>query len=458
MYAASAAEQTERERARAHKAREQAPVATWQATATLRSPAGHAQQQAFIDSPAKRKVVRAGRRGGKTVGTAILACQAFLNGKRVLYGAPTQEQIDRFWEECKNALRAPIDAGVLYKNETRHIIELPGTEQRIRAKTAWDADTLRGDYADVLILDEFQLMQEDTWGVVGAPMLLDHDGDAIFIYTPPSMRTIAHSRATDPYHAAKMFQKARQDTTGRWAAFHFSSHENPHISESALAELTGDMSALAIRQEIMAEDIEDVPGALWQRSVIEAKRVTKAPTLQRVVIAIDPSATSGGDEAGVIGAGVGMCDCKGTPELHGFVLDDSSLQGSPRTWAAAAVTAYHKLHADSLVAEDNNGGEMVDVTISTIEHAPPVKRIHASRGKHTRAEPVSTLYEQGKVHHVGTFAKLEDEQCSWLPGMSSPNRMDALVWAITELMIGSSGQQIMSYYLNKAKEAKDGVS
>lgn len=413
--------------------RRRSVASPWQATATLRSPDGHAQQLAFIDSPAKRKVVRAGRRGGKTVGTAILACRAFLAGKRVLYGAPTQEQIDRFWEECKNALRAPIDSGVLYKNETRHIIELPGTEQRIRAKTAWDADTLRGDYADVLILDEFQLMQEDTWGVVGAPMLLDHDGDAIFIYTPPSMRTIAHSRATDPYHAAKMYQKAKADTTGRWAAFHFSSHENPHISESALAELTGDMSALAIRQEIMAEDIEDVPGALWKRSDIERLRVTKAPDLTRIVTALDPSATSGGDEAGVITAGIGECSCRGESEIHTFVLDDSSLQGSPRAWAGAGVTAYHKFHADALVAEDNNGGEMVEVTVSTIPNAPPVRRIHASRGKHTRAEPVSTLYEQGKVHHVGTFARLEDELCSWLVGMDSPNRMDALVWAVTEL-------------------------
>jgi hypothetical protein len=197
---------------------------------TVRLPRPHARQLAFIDSPAKRKVVRAGRRGGKTVGVAIYAVEQFLAGRRVLYGTPTQDQIDRFWEECKRALREPIDAGVFYKNETRHIIELAGTEQRIRAKTAWDADTLRGDYADVLILDEFQLMHEETWGVVGAPMLLDNDGDAVFVYTPPSLRTIQHSRASDPYHAAKLFQRAKQDTSGRWAAFHFSSHDNPHIS------------------------------------------------------------------------------------------------------------------------------------------------------------------------------------------------------------------------------------
>jgi terminase large subunit-like protein len=419
----------------------------------LRRP--HPRQLAFIDSPAKRKVVRAGRRGGKTVGVAIYAVEQFLRGRRVLYATPTQDQIDRFWEECKRALRAPIDRGVFYKNETRHIIELAGTEQRIRAKTAWDADTLRGDYADILILDEFQLMQEDVWGVVGAPMLLDNDGDAVFIYTPPSMRTIQHSRATDPYHAAKMHARAEADTTGRWAAFHFSSHANPHISTAALAEITGDMSSLAYRQEIEALDIEDVPGALFRRVWIESKRVTKAPDLSRIVVAIDPSATSGGDEAGVITGGVGMCDCKGTPELHGFILDDASVQGSPRMWAAAGVTSYHKFNADCLVAEDNNGGEMVEVTISTIPNAPAVKRIHASRGKVTRAEPVSTLYEQGKVHHVGTFTKLEDELCSWLTGMASPNRLDALVWALTELMLGqvSGAEWVRRYTAATTKEA-----
>jgi phage terminase large subunit-like protein len=191
------------------------------------------------------------------------------------------------------------------------------------------------------------------------------------------------------------------------------------------------------RQELNAEDLEDVEGALWQRVLIERLRVVKAPDLERIVVAIDPSATATGDEAGIITAGIGWCACKGQPERHGFVFSDDSVQASPKAWAASGVTAYHKFDADMLVAEDNNGGEMVEVTISTIKHAPPVKRIHASRGKRTRAEPIAMLYEQGKVHHVGAFPKLEDELCSWVPGDDSPNRLDALVWAITELLIGS---------------------
>lgn len=217
----------------------------------------HDAQSPFVTSEAKRIIVKAGRRGGKTVGAAIRAVRRFNKGRRVLYAAPTSEQTDAFWFEVCRSLAEPIADGVLYKNETERIIEVPGTKQRIRAKTAWNADTLRGDYADDLILDEWQLMNEDTWERVGAPMLADNDGDAIFIYTPPSLYSTSVSKARDPRHASKMFAKAKEDDTGKWAWFHFSSHENPHISESGLAELTSDMSLTAYRQEILAED-EDI--------------------------------------------------------------------------------------------------------------------------------------------------------------------------------------------------------
>lgn len=401
-------------------------------TVTLRRP--HQQQAAFIESKAKRKAVRAGRRGGKTVGVATLACKALLKMRRVLYAVPTQEQIDRFWFECKRALIDLIDAGVLYKNETRHILEFPGTEARIRAKTAWNADGLRGDYADLLILDEWQLMNEDAWEVVGAPMLLDTNGDAVFVYTPPSFRTAGMSKAHDLRHAAKLFAKARADTSGRWAAFHFGSQDNPYLSSEALDEIAKDMTSLAYRQEILAEDIDEVPGALWTRAGIERMRVVKAPDLYRIATAIDPSATSSGAEAGIMTGGVGLCDCRGKAEPHGFLLSDDSVQASPEQWANGAVTAYHKHGADTLIAESNNGGEMVRVTIGTVPGAPAVKLIHASRGKYTRAEPVSLL----PIHLVGSFPRLEDELCTWIPGMASPNRLDAFVWLYTELMLGGT--------------------
>jgi hypothetical protein len=229
----------------------------------------HPEQKRFIYSKAKRKVIKAGRRGGKTVGAAIMACvRAFedlewdsktkqpLKDRRVLYAAPTSEQTDRFWTEVKKILQPVIDKKYLHCNETERFIELPGTEARIKAKTSWNANTLRGDYAALLILDEFQLMDEDTWDEVGAPMLADNNGDAVFIFTPPSLNATGISRAKDPRHASKLFKKAKLDTTGLWQTFHFTSFDNPYISHEALTLIASDMSLESYRREIMAEDDE----------------------------------------------------------------------------------------------------------------------------------------------------------------------------------------------------------
>lgn len=408
-------------------------------------PRPHDKQRAFISSPAKRKVIRAGRRGGKTVGVGVYGVERFLQEKRVLYAAPTSEQIQRFWVTVTRALAEPIDKGILYKNESEHIIELKGTEQRIRAKTAWNADSLRGDYADELILDEWQLMNEDAWGVVGAPMLLDNNGNATFIYTPPSLRSRSASKADDPQHAAKLFRKAQElakKNPLRWATFHFSSMDNPYISREALDEITSDMTDLAYRMEILAEDIDQAPGALWTRLNIEANRVISSPELSKIVVAVDPttSADGGGDAAGII--------CAGSLNNQVYVLQDRTLNGSPLQWAQEALRAYYLNKANLIVAEQNQGGEMVAMTIKQAEITlpdgrtvtgknVPVKLVHAARGKYVRAEPVSAKYEQNKVHHVGPFPQLEDELCLWLPGDKSPNRLDALVWAVTDL-IGES--------------------
>lgn len=183
------------------------------------------------------------------------------------------------------------------------------------------------------------------------------------------------------------------------------------------------------RQELNAELLTDAPGALWKREQIDASRVLKAPELEYIVVGVDPSASSNGDEAGIITAGR-----KGEDY---YTLADDSLQGSPDAWARAVVTAYHRHKANLIVAEKNNGGEMVEAVIKQVDNTVPVKLVHASRGKATRAEPVAAIAEQGRDHHVGTFPALEDELCLWMPGDASPNRLDAKVWAITELLDSS---------------------
>lgn len=394
-------------------------------------PRPHPLQSEFIESPAKRKIIRAGRRSGKTIGMSILAVKSFLAGHRILYAAPTEDQLATFWFAVKKYLQNAIDAKVFVKNEVYHTIELSGTKQRIRAKTAYNADTLRGDYADVLILDEFQLMDEETWGVVGAPMLLDNDGSAVFVYTPPSLSSRSMSKARDPQHAAKMFKKAQTGTLENWRSFHFTSFDNPHISKIALDEITEDMTNLAYRQEILAEDLEEVPGALWTRGLVQETRVIKYPDLVRVIVGVDPTGSTQ-NETGVVVAGK---DAAG----HGYVLDDKSLLGSPGEWGDAVITAYNRNNADAIVAEVNYGGDMVESNIlgiaDTTNQVVRYKNVRASRGKAVRAEPIVARYEKGLIHHVGDFPELEDEMVTWVPGESkySPNRVDALVWAFTEL-------------------------
>ena len=225
----------------------------------LRNTNRHPHQKRMIESLFKRIIVRAGRRGGKTVGYAQRAVKRFIAGRRQLYAAPTSEQTDTFWYEVKRALpnlEEAVKLGYLKLNESERFIEVPKTKRRIKAKTAWNANTLRGDYADDLYLDEFQLMAEDTWSEVGAPMLADNNGDAVLIYTPPSLVAAGVSKAKDPRHASKLFKKAQADTTGMWETIHFTSLDNPYISREGLALVAQDMSLDSYRREIMAEDDE----------------------------------------------------------------------------------------------------------------------------------------------------------------------------------------------------------
>ena len=190
---------------------------------------------------------------------------------------------------------------------------------------------------------------------------------------------------------------------------------------------------MAYRQEIEADDIDEIPGALWSRSVIDASRVTEHPLLTRIVVAIDPSVTSteSSDEAGIAVGGVG-------DDGHGYLLADLSRRDSPLGWATVAVQEYRRREADRIVGEVNNGGEMVELTLRTIDPNVSYEAVTASRAKLTRAEPICALYEQGRIHHVGCFEQLEDEMCSYVPGAASPNQMDAMVWLFTELMLNQS--------------------
>ncbi len=194
------------------------------------------------------------------------------------------------------------------------------------------------------------------------------------------------------------------------------------------------------RQEIEGEIIEQRADALWKRGQIEACRVAAAPGLQRVVVAVDPpgSARPGADACGLVAAG------RAEDGVFYVLADESAAGLSPHGWATKAIALWRRLTADALVAEANFGGDMVRAVIAEADRTVPVMLVRATRGKYLRAEPVAQLYEQGRVRHAGVFAALEDEMCDFgLDGLSSgrsPDRLDALVWAVTALSYGARAE------------------
>lgn len=207
-------------------------------------------------------------------------------------------------------------------------------------------------------------------------------------------------------------------------------HDNPYNPPEWIERMEARYGGTHLgRQEIEGQLIDDTPGALWTRAMFEHR--VSAADCRRIVVSVDPAMTSGkrSDDTGIIVAGVGR-------DNHAYVLADETCHESPDGWASRVAWAYNHWGADCVVAETNQGFDLLTQVLKAAQKNLPVRSVHASRGKYARAEPVSLLYEQGRVHHVGTFAQLEDECCCWVAGISdSPDRMDALVWAMTELML-----------------------
>ena len=217
------------------------------------------------------------------------------------------------------------------------------------------------------------------------------------------------------------------------------------------------------RQELYAEVLSDVPGALWTFETLAAARIGAAPDLQRVVVAVDPSGSTGsdqGDAQGIVVAGIGV-------DGRAYVLADRTCRLSPERWGRRAVEAFDEFGADRIVAEKNFGGDMVRAILQAVRPTVPVTLVSASRGKVVRAEPVSALYEQGRVRHVGqggdnALAELEDEMrqatASGYLGAGSPNRLDALVWALTQLMLAPDPPGAAFLELARRERAERGAT
>jgi phage terminase large subunit-like protein len=289
------------------------------------------------------------------------------------------------------------------------------------AFSADDPESLRGPQFDAAWCDELA-----KWRYAGAAFDMLQFG--LRLGTRPRQLITTTPR---PIPLLKRLIADPRSAVTRAATHANAAHLSPAFLDEVLARYAGTRLG---RQEIDGEIIEDRPDALWSRAMIEAARVAVAPVMARIVVGIDPSASSrpNADACGIVSAGRAEDGCI-------YVLEDATVKSlAPSGWATRAIALYRRLKADALVAEVNQGGDMVGAVLRNVDPAVPLKTVHATRGKYLRAEPVAALYAQGKVKHVAPpKEELEDQMCDFgLGGLSSggsPDRLDALVWAVTEL-------------------------
>ncbi len=381
-------------------------------------------------------LICAGRGAGKTRSAAEWVREQAESGRRRQIGVigPTADSLRRIQVEGPSGLLAiaPPWCRPTFSPATRTVSWPNGAVAHLFS--AEEPDRLRGPNLDAAWIDELCSMEQ-------AEAMMDMLSMALRLAGPMGdAPQVVISTTPKPIPVLKTLMAAPTAAVTRARTL----DNAANLDASTLQYLTTKYGGTTLgRQELDAEILDDVDGALWSRALIDSSRVQAAPDLRRVVVAIDPSGTRRGDEAGIVVAGRGG-------DGQCYVLADLSAKLSPEGWARKAVQAYHTHAADRIVAEANFGAEMVEATIRSIDPDVPVKLVHASRGKQVRAEPVVALYEQRKVHHLGMLAGLENELCGWAPdsSMPSPGRLDALVWAITELLVAEQSQPARMVRLN----------
>lgn len=367
----------------------------------------------------------AGRGAGKTRTAAEwLAWEAISQpNTRWAIVAPTYGDARDTCAEGESGVLSVLRRYRMLYNYNRSIGEILLTNgSRIKLFSADKPDRFRGPQHHGAWCDELAAYRyEDAWNQLQFGLRLG-DHPRVFISTTP--------------RPTKLIRALTSRDDGSVVVTRGSTFDNAkNLAASALADLKIRYEGTRLgRQELYGEIIDEVDGALWKLTLIEENRVEQLPQLVRVVVAIDPATTSGedSDETGIVVAGI-------TADGHYYVLEDLTCRESPDTWARVAVNAYKKHKADRIIGETNNGGDMIESLLRQVDPTISYRKVTATRGKIIRAEPVASIYEQHRAHHVGAFARLEDQMCNYTPDSDfSPDRLDALVWAMTDLMEGAS--------------------
>ncbi len=380
-----------------------------------------------------------GRGSGKTRSSVEWVRAQIEAGRRVQVGivGPTSDAVRRIQIEGPSGLLSvcPPWNRPSYEPSTRRVVWESGAVCHLFS--AEEPDRLRGPNLDAAWADEITSWADapTVWDMLQFCLRVPGPkGDApqCVVSTTPKMQRLLKAILNAP---STVVTRAK------------TSDNAANLDPSTLAYYREKYGGTTLgRQELDAELLEDLEGALWTRAMLDACRVYVAPpSLRRVVVAVDPAGGSSKSnaETGLIVAGR-------ADDGHGYVLADQSGRYTPDGWARRAVDLYRTYNADRIVCEQNYGGAMVEATIRSVDASVPVKLVVASRGKAIRAEPVVSFYEQKRVHHVGMFPEMEDQLCGWDPAGSdpSPDRLDALVWAVSELMVERQSQPARWMHIN----------
>lgn len=374
----------------------------------------------------RRWIIRAGRGVGKNYGASKTVHQVAKDKSKI--GNGTIGIIGRTYTDVRdNCVEGP--SGILATAPSYFKpVWMPGKGTiywpngvRGRVFSADSIDSVRGSNFAFVWADEIAFWEdgESAWWTQIEPALRQGWARAMITTTPKPLKFLMD------------LEKMPNTVVTTATTF-----DNPFLAKAALDAFRNYYEGTRIgRQELMGEYLEDIKGALLSHEIIDNNRVNSHPVLKRIIVSVDPAVTSkeSSDETGIIVFGI---DNNGV----GYVLEDASGIYSPTEWATKAVSLYKKYKADRIVAEVNQGGDMVQATIRAVDKLVPYSAVRASRGKMLRAEPVGALYERGLIKHVGIFPKLEKQLVTWIPGEGkSPDRLDALVHASTYLQLGDEG-------------------
>lgn len=374
-------------------------------------------QREFWDSDARFRAFTGGVGSGKTR-LGCLSVFAQPPGSLGVVAAPTYPMLRD--ATLRTFLELARDGKVLAEFRSSDMLARLVNGSEVMFRSADDPDRLRGPNIGWFWLDEAAMMGVDVWNIM-LGRLREAPGRAWLTTTPRG----------DNWIYDRWVRKALPG----YAMIRSSSRDNPFLPPDFIANLESAYTSRFARQEIEGEFLLDVPGALWKRAELDAHRVQSARVFSRVVVGVDPKASAEADsETGIVVVGLGQ-------DGRGYVIADYSIDGTPEQWAQRVAYAYETHSADRVIVEVNQGGDMVSSVLRATGVRLPIQTVRAARGKYTRAEPIAALYEQGKVVHVGVHSALEDQLCTWTPGDSSPDRLDALCWAAWALMLDGQSQR-----------------